>query len=210
VQAGASEQRASPLPYVDPVAMSSGVMTVGSDVFGAGMTLFEMLSGSLVPRLDPAKASARLAKGQRAYPDGAFAYAPHVPSTVRRLVNKAIAPDLSKRFGTVAEMASAVAKAGRSVIDWSRLAGSGLDGEWRGTWPPTKALTKRRVYRVTSAAATTGRRAGTRHAMPVAVVARELGQPASSAEVGGSLPAKTSPRAARPLGEIRRGSFTVG
>jgi serine/threonine protein kinase len=150
------------LPYVDPSAMRSGVMTVGSDVFGAGMTLFEMLSGSLVPRLDPAKASARLAKGQRAYPDSAFAYAPHVPSTVRRLVNKAIYVDPSKRFSTAAEMASAVAKAGRSVIDWSHLAGSGLDGEWRGTWPPTKPLTKRRVYRVSSAAATSGRRAGTR------------------------------------------------
>ena len=35
-------------------------------------------------------------------------------------------------------------------------------------------------------------------------------QAASWTEVGGLLPANTSPRAAWPFGEIRRGSFTAG
>jgi serine/threonine protein kinase len=150
------------LPYVDPAAFVGGGMTVASDVFGVGMTLFEMLSGTLLLRFNAAKATARLAKGQRAYPDSAFVYAPHVPQTVRRLVNKSIAADATRRFSTAAEMATAVAKAGRSVIDWARISGSGLNGEWHGTWPPSKPLAKRRRYRVESSVLTTGRNAGER------------------------------------------------
>lgn len=150
------------LPYIDPAAAISGMMTVGSDVYGAGLTLFEMLSGTLLPRLDPAKASIRLGQGKRAYANGALAYAPHVPAAVRRVVNKAIAIEPATRFQSAADMATAVVRAGRSVIDWDRVAGSRLDGEWQGTWPPNKPSAKRRLYRVQSTVLTTGRRAGVR------------------------------------------------
>ncbi len=151
------------LPYLDPAAMRCGGLTVASDVYSAGMTLFEMLSGSLVPRLDPAKASARLAQGKRAYPDSHFTHSPHVPAPVRRLVNKAIVADPTRRFASAADMATAVARARRIVIDWTRIGGSGLDGEWQGTWPPSRPPAQRRTYRVVSAVVQRGQRAGQRH-----------------------------------------------
>jgi serine/threonine protein kinase len=153
------------LPYLDPAAWppSLGTMTVQSDIYSTGMTLFEMLSGSLVPRLDPAKANARVARGHRAYPDSAFVFAPHVPDPVRRVVNKALVLQPGRRFATAADMATAVAAAGRRVIDWVHVSGDGLDGEWHGTWPPSKPLGRRRTYRVMSAVVARGSRAGQRH-----------------------------------------------
>ena len=159
---GTVATRGFTLPYVDPAAMTSGVMTVGGDVFGVGMTLYEMLSGSLVPRLDPAKAQARVLSGKRAYPDSNFRYAVHIPDPVRRLVNKAIVEDPARRFQSAADMATTVARAGNRVIDWAHVSGSGLEGEWLGSWPPTKPAAKRREYRVESSIVSAGTHAGER------------------------------------------------
>ncbi len=149
------------LRYLDPAA-ASGMMTVQSDVFSAGLTIFEMLSGTLLFHFDPKKATNRLSNGRRPYPDSAFTHAPHVPDPVRRAVNKAIHADPSRRFESAADMASALARAGRRIIDWHQVTGDGLDGEWHGTWPPSKARSKRRQYRVTSSLVTRGSRAGKR------------------------------------------------
>lgn len=149
------------LRYMDPAA-ASGSMTVRSDVFSAGVTIFEMLSGTLVFRFDPKKGTIRLGRGQRPYPDSAFTHAPHVPDPVRRALNKAIHADPRRRYSSAADMATALARADRRVIDWHHATGDGLDGEWRGTWPPTKPRSKRRQYRVTSRLVTTGSRAGQR------------------------------------------------
>jgi serine/threonine protein kinase len=149
-------------PYLDPAAYVSSTMTVSSDVYGVGITLFEMLSGLLIPRFDPAKAFPRLAKGLRPYTAADMTYAPHVPSTVRRLVNKATAADPAKRFTTAAEMATAVARAERSVIDWVHSSGTGLEGEWLGTWPPAKPVAQRRSYRVQSTVVAGGKQSSKR------------------------------------------------
>ncbi len=159
---GSVVTRGFTLPYVDPAAMTIGLMTVRSDIFGVGMILFEMLSGSLLPWFDPAKASTRVMSGKRAYPDGYFHYAPHIPDAVRRLVNKAIMAEPTKRFASAADMATAVDKVVRRVIDWHRVSGSGLEGEWQGSWPPTKPQAQRRQYRVTSSIVPRGKHAGRR------------------------------------------------
>jgi serine/threonine protein kinase len=151
------------LPYLDPAAATSGRMTVQSDVYSVGMTTFEMLCGTLLPTLDPAKATARLGRGQRAYSDSAFGYAPHIPALVRRLVNKALQVDPTRRFATAADMASAVARARDQVIDWRHVTGVGHDGEWHGSWPPNRPMARRRIYRVRSDAVMRGARAGQRH-----------------------------------------------
>jgi serine/threonine protein kinase len=165
IVAGGATTAGFTLPYVDPVAWPPGAgrMTVQSDVYSAGVNLFEMLSGSLLPGFDPAKATARLGRGRRAYPDSAFVHAPHVPDPVRRVVNKAVSPLPTGRYATAADMATALARAGRRVIDWLHVSGAGLDGEWTGTWPPSKPLAGRRTYRVASSVVSRGPRAGQRH-----------------------------------------------
>jgi serine/threonine protein kinase len=150
------------LPYLDPEAFPSGVMTVGSDVYSAGLTIFEMLSGSLLPKFDPAMATVRLGKGRRAYPDSALRYAPHVPAALRRVINKAIQPTRSRRYDSAADLATALERARNRTIDWRHVSGAGLDGRWEGTWPPNKPVGMRRTYRVTSTVNTAGKRVGTR------------------------------------------------
>jgi len=150
------------LPYLDPASVPNGTTTVQSDVYSAGLTLFEMLSGSLLPRFDPAKATLRLPQGKRAYPDSVLVHAVHVPGPVRRVVNKAIQTDPTYRYPSAADFASALARAGRRVIDWRHAAGAGLDGEWLGTWPPSKPPARRRTYRVQSSLVARGVNAGAR------------------------------------------------
>lgn len=151
------------LRYLDPAVFTTGTMTVRSDVFSAGMTIFEMLSGTLLFKFNARQATERLTRGRRAYPDSAFAHAPHIPDPVRRAVNKALHADPAKRYNSAADMATALARAGRRVIDWAHSVGDGLDGEWIGTWPPGKPIGERRIYRVTSELMNRGPRAGQRH-----------------------------------------------
>lgn len=150
------------LRYLDPAVTSTGTMTVQSDVFAAGVTIFEMLSGTLLLSFDPKRATIRLGKGQRAYPDSAFLYAPHIPAPVRRAVNKALRVDPHQRFGSAADMTTALAGAARRSIDWDHVSGDGIDGEWLGTWPQNKPVGKRRTYRVTSDLVARGAKTGLR------------------------------------------------
>ena len=150
------------LPYLDPASIPNGATTVQSDVYSAGLTLFELLSGTLLPRFDPAKATVRLPQGKRAYPDSVLIHAVHVPDPVRRVVNKAIHVDPTHRYQSASDFASALARAGRRAIDWTHTAGDGLDGEWLGTWPPNKPPARRRTYRVQSSVVARGVNAGLR------------------------------------------------
>lgn len=151
-------------PYLDPSSWppGAGVMTVRSDVYAAGLTLFELLSGTLLPKFDPAKATTRQAQGKRAYPDSALTYAPHVPAPVRRALNKAIAVDPAQRYASAADMATALARASRRVVDWVHTSTTATEDEWHGTWPPSREPADRRTYRVTSRAVLRGPSAGSR------------------------------------------------
>lgn len=150
------------LPYLDPAARS-GTMNARSDVYSTGLMLFEMLSGFLpLPgAYDPAKAQKRvLMEGKRAFTDAQLTHAPHVPAHVRRLVNKAMSCESSRRFAGAADFATAVDREERRAIDWGRVAGTGLGGEWQGGWPPRRASHDRRTYRVESTVLTRGKNAG--------------------------------------------------
>jgi eukaryotic-like serine/threonine-protein kinase len=148
--------------YRPPEAKSSGKVGRSADLFGVGMTLFEMLSGRLPWEThDLAKVEERLRSGRRALPDSVLSqYAPHIPDRLRRIVNKAIARDSTRRFGSAEEFIRALKKAKLESIDWEHSNGDGLLGTWIGTWPAKRPLEKRTTYRVTSRVLASGRDQG--------------------------------------------------
>jgi len=139
----------SPL-YTPPEAgPADGRMAITGDVYGVGLTLFEMLNGPLdYASIDPVRVDARLTKGQRALPESAFQFAPHIPDELRITVRKAMRADPSERYGTPSEFITRLQRV--RCIDWTFAEGSGFDGRWAGTWPPNAVEERRRRYEVTS------------------------------------------------------------
>jgi eukaryotic-like serine/threonine-protein kinase len=138
--------------YRPPEAKSSGKVGRSADLFGLGMTLFEMLNGRLPwEKHDLATVEKRLQSGLRALPDKTLKrYAPHVPDRLRRVVNKAIARDPADRYTSPEEFIRALKKAKLQSIDWKHVDGKGLLGTWMGTWPAKRPIERRTAYRVTS------------------------------------------------------------
>jgi hypothetical protein len=84
--------------------------------------------------------------GKRALSDRWFILPPHVPPSVRKFVGSLIRVEAIRRPDT----ARAALRKLNSLqyVDWRRTSGTGLLGEWAGTWPPQKILPRRRRYRV--------------------------------------------------------------
>jgi serine/threonine protein kinase len=139
----------SPL-YTPPEAGPiNGRMAAAGDLYGVGMTLFETLSGPFdYANIDPAKVDARLAKGQRALPESAFTFAPHVPLQLRSVVRKSLRANPSQRQGSASEFIRELQRLG--CIDWTHIEGADIDGTWEGTWPPSVPAGRRRRYKVRS------------------------------------------------------------
>ncbi len=139
----------SPL-YTPPEAgPADGRMAATGDIYGAGMTLFEMLNGPFdYPNIDPARVDARLTRGQRALPESAFLFAPHIPDQLRTIARKAIRPNAGERYASPSEFIARLQRV--RCIDWTFAEGSDLDGRWEGTWPPNAAENHRRRYEITS------------------------------------------------------------
>jgi eukaryotic-like serine/threonine-protein kinase len=148
--------------YRPPEAKPSGKVNRTADLFGVGMTLFEMFNGRLLWEThDLAKVEERLRVGRRALPDSALsAYAPHIPDRLRRVVNKAIARNPGSRFNSPEEFIRALKKAKLQSIDWEHVDGDGLLGTWIGTWPAKRPVDKRTTYRVVSRILEAGRDRG--------------------------------------------------
>lgn len=135
--------------YRPPESRLTGRIDVASDVYGLGVTLFEMLSGRIAwETMDLAAVEGRLGRGLRAVPDRFLTFDPMVPPRLRRCVRKAIHRYPDQRFQTTNEFITALR--GVTTIDWSHVDGAGLEGEWRGTWPPQLATGRRLEYRITS------------------------------------------------------------
>jgi eukaryotic-like serine/threonine-protein kinase len=154
-------------PEAGPV---DGRMGVTGDVYGVGMTLFEMLNGPFdYASIDPARVDARLAKGQRSLPESAFVFAPHIPEQLRTVVRKAVRSSAFERYASPSQFIARLECV--RCIDWTFVDGSGLDGRWEGTWPPNSAENRRRHYEVRSWLLAAGpdrgrRRLEARQAMP--------------------------------------------
>jgi eukaryotic-like serine/threonine-protein kinase len=138
--------------YQAPEAGRTGRVGPPADVYALGLTAFEMLNG-LFPyaSLDGLDIDKRVNEGRRALPDRMLApaaFAPHVPSGLRRLVRRAIDADLARR-PTASELL--IALRSLKCIDWHHRAGDGLDGEWIGRWPPRRRMREQTELRLTSA-----------------------------------------------------------
>jgi serine/threonine protein kinase len=140
---------ASPLytpPEAGPV---DGRVAVTGDIYGVGMTVFEMLNGPFpYAEIDPAVVDRRLTRGQRALPASAFVFQPHVPPDLRAIVRKSLRANPRDRFQSCSEFITAINRL--SCVDWIHADGEGLGGVWEGTWPPHVRRDRRRRYRVVS------------------------------------------------------------
>ena len=139
----------SPL-YTPPEAgPADGRMAVNGDIYGVGMTLFEMLNGPFdYSSIDPERVDGRLTRGQRALPESAFQFAPHVPDQLRAVVRKAMRSNERERYTTASEFIARLQCI--RCIDWTFTEGADLNGMWSGTWPPNQIENRRRRYQVTS------------------------------------------------------------
>jgi serine/threonine-protein kinase len=155
---GRAPGNAGTLIYMAPEAFGpTGRIGPPGDIYGAGLTLLEMLKGPLnFAALKQPDIVARLGRGQRGLSDVDLAYEPQIPAELRRVINKAINRDPSKRFQNARSMIAALRA--QSLIDWRvSTRGAGLEGEWEGTWPPTRTLAQRRSYRVVASPLKSGK-----------------------------------------------------
>ncbi len=140
----------SPLYMPPEGGPQDGDMGVTGDIYGVGLTLYEMPNGPFpYADISPEAVERRLARGQRALPDRAFEeWEPCVPEDLRTIVRKAIRPTPAGRYQSCSEFIRRLQRI--QCIDWCRDEGEGLDGQSTGTWPPQEREDRRRRYRVTS------------------------------------------------------------
>jgi serine/threonine protein kinase len=88
--------------YRPPETKSSQRVGRSADLYGVGMTLFEMVNGRLPWEThDLATIEKRLRSGRRALSNTVLStYAPQVPRRLRRVIAKAIAAEPAKRFAS--------------------------------------------------------------------------------------------------------------
>jgi serine/threonine protein kinase len=155
---GKAPGNAGTLIYMAPEGFGpAGRVGPPADIYGAGLTLWEMVDGPIdYAAIAQPFVVGRLGRGQRGLPDPILVFQPHVPGDLRRVINRAINVDPNRRFQDARSMIAALRNI--SCIDWMVVArGSGLEGEWEGTWPPTRPVAQRRRYRVIAAPLRSGR-----------------------------------------------------
>jgi eukaryotic-like serine/threonine-protein kinase len=140
----------SPLYMPPEGGPQDGAMGVQGDIYGMGVTLYELLNGPFpYADISPEEVERRLARGRRALPDRLFEdWQPWISDGLRSAVRKAIRHDPNDRYQSCSEFIRRLQRI--RCIDWGRVNGNGLDGEWLGTWPPQEREDRRRVYRVES------------------------------------------------------------
>lgn len=135
--------------YMAPEAGLQIPVNARADLYSVAMTLFEMLNGRFpYEHLKYTEVQERLSRGRRALTDRYFAFAPHVPDRLRRVVRKGLERDPARRYNNADDFIRALRAV--PLINWSHDQGTGLDGTWLGTWPPRARRHDRRGYRVQS------------------------------------------------------------
>lgn len=147
--AGTADPLLSPQFWTPPESFRGGRYTVASEIFGMGMSLFELLSGPL-PYDDYAREDLgrRLARGWRPVKDDHLRFAPQVPEALRLVVRKAIQIKPQRRYRSAEEMLRALLAA--RFVDWRWSEGSGDKITWQGEC-------RGRSYRVVARALRGGR-----------------------------------------------------
>ncbi|HVU60204.1 MAG TPA: serine/threonine-protein kinase [Mycobacteriales bacterium] len=149
--------------YQAPEAAATGRVGMEADIYALGLTAFEMLNG-LFPyeELDAADVDRRINAGRRSLPDRLLApaaFAPHVPDQLRRLIRSMIDARPAARPTAMQLLRQLRAL---KCVDWRHADGPGLDGSWRGGWPPRQRPERQTELLVTSRLLAAGRDRGKR------------------------------------------------
>lgn len=121
------------LPHLPPECLAGGVAGVQADIYQVGLTLYRCLNGEdefvrqlkqlgSIPNLQTAAAS-----GDFPRRDG---YLPHVSLSLRRVINKALQPDMSKRYQSAFDFSNGLAQLSLKH-DWKAITSPGGEIEWR-------------------------------------------------------------------------------
>lgn len=140
----------SPLYTPPEGGPDDGWMGVPGDIFGVGMTLYEMLNGPFpYAEISPSEVERRLTRGHRGLPDRMYEeWDPCIPGDLRTVVRKALRRDPDERHTSCSAFIQTLQRI--RCIDWLATHRDGLDGEWVGSWPPHAREGRRRRYQVTS------------------------------------------------------------
>lgn len=185
VTGGASAVHGTPLYTPPEGGPPGGTMTIASDLYAVGLTLFEMLNGPFpYAEIDPQMVERRLAEGRRALSNaGLEDWDPSVPALLRTVVRTAIRRQSGDRYQSASDFIAALSRV--RCIDWRRVDSAGLDGTWLGTWPPHEREGRRRTYKVTSRVLRGGarRRLQAVEARPGRSSSRRFGVPDATVQV---------------------------
>lgn len=156
-QAGSTQegQLKGKLGYLAPELLGGQKVGPRSDIYGAGVVLWELLAGQKMLEGSTAEILSQILGGERAPPS---AHCDGIPSELDATVMRALATDPSKRFGSARTMAdalgAAVAPASRAEVGaWVReLAGQAvalrsLRGPEDDALPPSSAAPTRILSR---------------------------------------------------------------
>lgn len=111
----------SPVPWIAPEQVASGLATPLSDLYGLGVVLVEMLRGGLdLHGFDRGAAHRRMCRGQGAMPRRSLAPPPWTPPEMRRLIRRLTEPDLTRRQPqSASEVADLLARS--PAVGWYRV-----------------------------------------------------------------------------------------
>lgn len=145
--------------YLAPEAKPTGQVTPRSDLYSIGLVAVEMLAGRFpYERIHLSDVETRLIAGKRALIDRLYVLPPYVPPNVKKFVESLIRVEPARRPETAR---SALRRLNTlQYVDWRRTLGTGLLGEWIGTWPPHKLASRRRRYRANATHVARGPYAG--------------------------------------------------
>lgn len=126
-----------------PPEYASGQLDARSDLYSAGLTLFEMLNGPFgYASLDAAVLVQRAEDGKPTLFPRQLAFQPWVSPAVVSFVKKLIHPDPARRFQSADAALRALAVL--RYVDWQQAA----PNKWIGRWPPRQPRRKQRLLRV--------------------------------------------------------------
>jgi eukaryotic-like serine/threonine-protein kinase len=135
--------------YMAPEQARGERTTAATDVYSAGVVLYEMLAGA-----PPFMHGSAVALGLRHVQDEPPPLSERVPSRLREIVARALEKDARQRYADGAQMAAALraVEPGEAALDDETAAGGGAE-------TPTRALERTRLMPRASSAASASRRA---------------------------------------------------
>lgn len=128
---GTADPLISPQFWTPPESFCGGRYTVAADIYGMGMSMAELLSGTF-PYDDYTRErlANNLEAGRPAVSARDLSFAPHVPEALRRIVRKATRRNADGRYQAAREMVDSLLNA--QFIDWAWPETDTSDYVWLG------------------------------------------------------------------------------